>query len=128
MISAASRDVSAGRMFGLCRDANRPDGGFAVGALSGLVDSGYVVSVHPERESVVGGRLFPDDVVSFVYRNADLLSRAGYVASCWRDIRSGLAHLDVSTVVYDRREAVRLCREFDQLGFFDAWCGRGVRV
>lgn len=128
-VVVSRRGVSVSRLPGLCQRLNAPGGGFAIHALSGeRVRDGFVVSIHPEREQYIGDRVDVGDVIAYAFENADLLVRAEWVLSCWRDDVTGVAHLDVSMVVYDRREAVRLCREYGQATFWDASTGRAVRV
>lgn len=111
----------------LAREVTRGRG-FTVSALSGFaMRSGYAVSVHPERSQTIGGPVFADDLMDFVRANWDLLGKPGAVLGGWRD-ESGMARLDVSTVVHDRERARVLARAHGQCAVFDLVRARLVRA
>jgi hypothetical protein len=105
------------------------DGGFSVDPRTGFpVSEGFSVAIHPEREQQLTGRVRFADVKAYAFRNADLFAKRGVVYGGWRDPQTGVAFLDVSTVVATRAEAVSLARKHNQLAYFDFTAGRSVSV
>lgn len=98
-----------------------PDGGFTVDPRSGEdVTSGYAVAVHPDLCVIHTGDVEAGDILAYMISYAaDILARPGRVVGGWRDPDSGMAYLDVSTVVPDLDEAMSLAREHRQLAIFD---------
>jgi hypothetical protein len=121
--------ITTGYLGDLARELNKPGGGFTVSATSGFpMRAGYALSLHPEREQQIGGRVCADDLMNYIRDNWDLLGKPGVVLGGWRDRESGRAFLDVSTVVHDRERAGVLARAHKQLAYFDLRTGCEIRV
>ncbi|WP_158881959.1 hypothetical protein [Amycolatopsis anabasis] len=107
---------------------NGPEGGFSVSPLTGHdVRSGYAVSLHPDRERQIGGKVTPEDIRDFAYDNAAVLMAGGVVLGGWRD-DNGVSYLDITTIVYDREEALALGRKYGQIAIWDFARGASVKV
>lgn len=93
-----------------------PDGGFTVDTATGKDQTtGYMVAAHPERSKIIPAeRITPQDLSDYAAANSDLLSQPGMRFGAWHDPESGNVYLDISAVVADRAEAVRLGRAHNQ--------------
>lgn len=97
-----------------------PDGGFSIIPETGdSVTSGYAVSIHPECERIITGRVLADDLADYVRKHADVLALPGRVFGGWRDPDSGAAFLDVSVTTPDLLTALEMARAHGQLAVFD---------
>lgn len=86
-------------------------GGFVVSPRTGnSVATGYAVSVHPERETRIGGFVGWRDLMDFIRENWDLLSHPDAVLSATVDRRTGVKLLNVGTVVRELDRAKLLAR------------------
>lgn len=116
-------------------------GGFVVSARTGnRVSTGYAVSVHPEREQLIGGFVSARDLLTFMIENWDLLSDPRAVLQARRDWKAGYTVLSVCTVVpvppNGGRDAVRRAQELarqlahvnESRTFVDMTDGRIFRV
>lgn len=111
---------SDARLVRLADALSVPDGGFTVDPRTGGdVRTGYGLSVYPERERQIGGKVTPEDIRQYAYDNADLLAIPGNLLGGWRDPETGIAFLDVSTVRHDRDDALFIARQNGQLAIFD---------
>lgn len=81
-------------------------------------DKVCVVSPYKDRERVFDS-ITPMDLAQYVVDNYDLLSKDGHYFGGWADPDSGKVFLDVSIATPDRAEAEKLCRENEQLAYFD---------
>jgi hypothetical protein len=95
-----------------------PNGGFSIDANGIEPTTGYAVSTFPEFERKLGN-VGTDDLDQFLRDNSELLRRPGILFGGWRETESGIAFLDVSTVVNDRETAAKLARDHNQIAFFD---------
>jgi hypothetical protein len=103
----------------LCDALSVPHGLFVLDPATGeRLTSGYVVALrgHVSRFT---GRVYPDDVSSFAYRQARELTRAGRVLLGFRVGRGGMVSLTVAMVTHSLKTARRLAREDDQRTFVD---------
>jgi len=97
-----------------------PDGGFSVIPATGEnVTSGYAVSIYPEYERIITGRVTADDLAAYVHEHAALFARPGRVFGGWRDPDSDAAFLDVSVIVRDLGDALAFAAAHDQRAVFD---------
>lgn len=97
-----------------------PDGGFSIIPATGEnVTSGYAVSIYPERERIIPGRVATDDLADYLRKHAEVLALPGRVFGGWRDPASGAAFLDVSVITRDLSDALTLAHAHGQLAVFD---------
>jgi len=82
-------------------------------------DSGYAVSVFPERAVTKHGYFTAPEILDFYNRNKDVLEGEYIGAWCERQPEGVICYLDVSTLVYNGAEARRLASEHKQLAIFD---------
>lgn len=97
---------------------------------SHFVDSGYAVSLHPEREEHVSA-LLPQHVAlgflaGYVLRNRRVLSTPGLHLGAWLD--NDVICLDIVTIVDDQAKALDLAVEHNQLAIFDLSAGLEIRT
>jgi hypothetical protein len=96
------------------------DGGFSVHIGSGAAArEGFAVSIYPQFERRVRGLVTVQYLAGFVTEHALPLTRPDVVFGGWRDPRSTIAYLDLSIVVPDRAQALRLARLHGQRAIWD---------
>lgn len=97
------------------------EGGFTYHVTSGSSPtSGYVLSIHKDRERVLDiEALTPTDLVNYVAGNQDLLGKSDHYLGAWHNTDDGKVYLDVAVVTDNKPEADRLAREHNQLAYFD---------
>lgn len=108
-----------------------PDGGFTWNPRTGkTVRSGFAVSPFKDRERATWpSSVNSKHISSFVYENSDLLNQeALYYVGAWHNPADRLVYYDVTVVVPTAREAITLCRAFDQLAYYDFAAGKSVPV
>jgi hypothetical protein len=104
----------------LAKALDTPDGGFSVNTKTGEnVTSGYALSIYPEFERQIKGRVTAREIERYMWDHSEDLAVENVVFGGWRDPETGIAFLDVSMVINDRTEALRLARQYDQLAVFD---------
>lgn len=81
-------------------------------------DKVFVVSPYKDRERVFD-KIKVTDLAQYVVDNIDLLSKEGHYFGGWADPDSGKVFLDVSIASSDRDAAAQICRDKDQLAYFD---------
>lgn len=112
--------VSDPKLSALADALTVPDGGFSVISVTGEnVISGYAVSIYPERERIITGRVTGEDLADYLREHVDALALPGRVFGGWRDPASGAAFLDVSVITRDLPTALALARSHGQLAVFD---------
>jgi hypothetical protein len=88
---------------------------------------GYSASPYPERSFAVSvDRFTKGDLVKFVLRNRDLLKKGDHYLGAW--LEEGKAYLDISVLSKDATSAEKLCREKDQIGYYNLAKGEYVLV
>lgn len=103
------------------------DGGFSVNPRTGQAPvSGYAVSTNPECNRRFTGKVSAEDIRSYAFDHAAILVTGSKILGAWLDTETGITHLDVSTVVYDRSEALALAREHGELAVWDI--ARGIEL
>ncbi|WP_439377844.1 hypothetical protein [Amycolatopsis lexingtonensis] len=90
--------------------------------------SGYAVSVNPEANRQLPGPVSTGVILGYAYLFGHLLDQPGKVLGAWRDSETGITHLDVSTVVGDREDALMLARAFGELAVWDYAGGEEIRT
>jgi hypothetical protein len=111
-----------------CANTRQADGGFSIDANTGhAVTGGYAVAAHPDRE-VILAECTMGDLLEFMIRNADLLSLPGVIMGGWHDPEDHRVYLDVSILVEDRDEAIKLAVDHDQLAIFDFATGESIKT
>jgi hypothetical protein len=104
------------------------DGGFSVDPRTGDdVTGGYAVAVHPECEEIFA-QVTPVGVWGYMERHAETLALPGRVMGGWCDPSDGRVYLDVSILVEDRDEAIKLAVDHDQLAIFDFAAGESIKT
>lgn len=115
------RSAGIGEVF---ESVSEPDGGGTWDPRSGKSPTvGFCVSKFPDRSFVFDkvpsrDELF-DALESFYDKNGDLLSHDQYYIGLWNDPKDGKVYLDVSERVYDAGQARAICKDNDQISFFD---------
>ncbi len=79
----------------------------------------YAVSMYKDREQVIPGQPTKEQLAAYVEKNADLLAQPDHTLGTWFNEEDGNTYLDVSIVVPDMAEALRIARENNQLAIFD---------
>jgi hypothetical protein len=80
----------------------------------------YVVVVYPElSEAVPGPDLAPARIRQFIADHLTLLADPRNNVGTWFDDEDGYSHLDVSTALPDRAQALALGEQYNQMGVFD---------
>ncbi|HVV11593.1 hypothetical protein [Amycolatopsis sp.] len=103
------------------------EGGFSVNPRTGQAPvSGYAVSTNPECNRQFTGRVTAEDIRSYAFDHAPILVTGSKILGAWLDTETGITHLDVSTVVYDRSEALALARKHGELAVWDV--ARGIEL
>ncbi len=106
------------------------NGGFTFNAVSGkFPKSGYSVSIHQDRETVIPAdhALTMADVEAFAEKNTDLLKGTkGAHFGAWHDEETGKTYLDVSHIEKDRDKAIALARANNQEGIYDLAAGKTI--
>ncbi len=77
--------------------------------------NGYAVAYYPERGAVIDGQATPDDIRAFITKNKDILTDPENAVGTWFNPEDGKSYLDISRVVPNRAEAIRLGREKNQI-------------
>lgn len=106
-------------------------GGFVVSARTGnrpQIRRGYAVSVHPERETWIGGFVKGRDILEYMIRNWDLLSDPRALVSARRNRKTGVTELNVCTVVGNRERARLLSQVHESSSFVDMRDGKIEKV
>jgi hypothetical protein len=67
-------------------------------------------------------------LASYAAKNWDLLKETSNYMGGWHNPDDGKVYLDVSTVVETAAEAERLCREANQIAYFDLVKGQSIKV
>lgn len=89
--------------------------------------SGYAVSLHKGRESVLPAAPSEHDLARYTYANRDVFAAdPGAHVGVWHDPESGQHFMDVSHVDPDFSSALKKAKANNQLGIFDL--GRGETV
>jgi hypothetical protein len=100
-------------------DATAQNGGasFTIDGQDRTGTDAYAVSIYPDRERIVDGTATADDIADFAAANHDVLADGRAVIGTW--VHEGRTYLDVSALVSDRLEALRLGEQHGQLAIFD---------
>lgn len=89
--------------------------------------SGYAVSLHKGRESVLPNAPTDMDLAKYTYANRDAFELdPGAHVGVWKDPESGQHFMDVSHVDPDFQSALQKAKDNAQLGIFDL--GRGETI
>lgn len=121
--------LPASRLAALADALRVPDGGFTLDPATGAaIESGYVVSVHPDRERVFDRPVTGADLAAYIADMVQVLARPGRAFGGWHDPDSGRAHLDVSVVVASLADAMTLGRAAGQLAVFDLDTGQSIPI
>lgn len=79
----------------------------------------FAVSMYKDREQVIPGQPTKEQLRAFIEKNKDLLSTPDHTLGTWFNEDDGNTYLDVSIVVPDMAEALRIARDNQQLAIFD---------
>lgn len=90
---------------------------------------GMAISIYPDREAIFNPLdLSAESLQSYIDENLDLLADPLNHIGGWYNPDDGKIYIDISRVVQSRREATRLCREYQQYAFYDLGTGEQVNV
>jgi hypothetical protein len=106
-------------------------GGFSYEVAAGRFIEGdaKIVSPYPERSKVfTKDSLTPNDLASYIAKNADLILSKDHFFGGWLDQETGKVYLDVSVAVTTDEEAHRIASEADQIAYWDNGKGETVYV
>lgn len=113
----------------LAQRVSRPGGGFTLDVIGGSrVAEGFAVSVYPEREQRLTGRVVWHDLMAYTRANIDLLRKPGVRLGAWHDAGTGVVFLDVVLVLESRERACALGVAHGQVAVFDLGAGRVIRL
>jgi len=108
-----------GSLHSLVEALQVPDGGFTVNAWTlAPITGGYAVSEHPELQRILGS-VREGDLLEYLLTHGEIAEREGNAFGGWTDPADGRIYLDVTTVVDDLDQALKLARENDQLAVWD---------
>lgn len=115
---------------GILDAIGRADGGFTYHAVTGDQPKvGFALSLHPDREAIMDdSKATVVALASYAAKNWDLLKETNNYMGGWHNPEDGKVYLDVSTVVDSAAEAERLCREANQIAYFDLVKGQSIKV
>jgi hypothetical protein len=116
------RRIPVGRLSEEIARRHQDDGGVTInprfGNLTG--QSLFAVSLYPDRSVIQAGRsLEPAHVAAFIRQHADLLRDPRNCIGTWYDELGDVTYLDITAVLSDRLEALRLAVRFNQVGMYD---------
>lgn len=116
-------------------NVTKPDGGFTFDPVKGrMASTGYAVSPFPERSKVLDvENLKPKElrkaITDYVAENMDLAEKENHYVGGWRDPQpGGKVYLDISIVVKDKEEAIRIAKAKDQIAVFDFQTFESIQV
>lgn len=114
----------------LAKRVQDPDGGFTVDPRTGKdVKEGYAVAIYPDRSKEIPHKAVNRQVIQdYAENNKDLLVQDGNMMGGWHDPDSGNVWLDVSRVTNDKREAISLAKEHNQIAIFDLGSGNSINT
>lgn len=120
------QSVLSDSLHGLVEALQVPDGGFTVNAWTlHPVTGGYAVSVHPEAQRILGS-VREGDLLEYLLTHGELAERSGNAFGGWKDPADGRIYLDVTTVVDDLDQALKLARANDQLAVYGFAEGKSI--
>lgn len=94
------------------------NGGASYSLTYGNVTKGYAVSPHKNRETQIPLPQFNNTALrNFVLENSDLLANEGHFLGAWID--NNIVYLDVSIAVTSKARAAKICKDSNQLAYFD---------
>lgn len=96
------------------------EGGFTVQPVTNdSPTKGFVLSIYPEREAIYDAdKVSPKTIRDYLRKNIDFIKgNPKRHLGGWLD--GGKVYLDISEIVNNAEEAMRLCKEHKQLAFFD---------
>lgn len=80
----------------------------------------FAVSLYNERGAIAPGRVVDARMMEkFIRANEDLLADPRHAVGTWHNPDDGLTYIDVIALLPDKKTAVRLGRQFDQIAIFD---------
>ena len=83
-----------------------------------MVTTGYAVSARKDLEQVIPLESFTVGALeSYIVRNNEILAVENNMLGAW--MSEGMVYLDVTTVVSDESEAVRIAKSANQLAIFN---------
>lgn len=99
--------------------------------------SGFMLSINPAQEHTfsVNGmdkaeakQAIMKEVGQFIRGNKEILDDKGKFFGAWLDKESGKLFFDVSTHVGTKQKAIDLCKQYNQIAFYDIKSGKEVRI
>lgn len=114
----------------LAERVQTPDGGFTVDPRTGKdIKEGFAVAMFPERSREIPHKDVDREALQkYTKDNADVLSQPGNMMGGWHDPDSGTVWLDVSKVTTDKREAIDLAKQHNQIAIFDLGSGNSINT
>jgi len=114
----------------LAERVQTPDGGFTVDPRTGKdIKEGFAVAIYPDRSrELQHTKVNRDSIRKYADDNSDLLSQEGNMMGGWHDPDTGNVWLDVSRVTTNRREAIDLAKEHNQIAIFDLGSGNSINT
>ena len=96
-------------------------GGATYNPLTGDVPiKGNVVSIYPQHSVAIDVKDFkPSDTSKYLKAHEDLLKEPGHYAGYWHDLDTDKICMDISVVVASHDDAINLCIEHDQKGYYN---------
>ena len=83
-----------------------------------MVTAGYAVSARKDLEQVIPLESFTVETLeAYIVRNNEVLAVDNNMLGAW--MSDGMVYLDVTTVVDDEAEAVRIAKNANQLAIFN---------
>jgi hypothetical protein len=80
----------------------------------------FAVSLYPKRGlRIAGDRLSSRLIEAFIKRNTDLLDDPRCAVGTWFDEESGYTYLDITATLPDKKLALELGRQYNQIAIFD---------
>ena len=110
---------------------SEPDGGATVGVGDDVtfVTSGFALSTYPERSVAMDAKdITRESIYNYVKENEEVLREEGNYLGLWHDPETHKVYFDVSCIVDDASKARQLCKDNDQIAFFDMQLFQSVEV
>ena len=80
----------------------------------------YAVSLYPDRTAFIPGQQIPIALLTtFIQANQALLEHARNAVGTWYNREEDITYLDITTLVVEREEAIRLASRYNQVAIHD---------
>jgi hypothetical protein len=90
-------------------------------------DKGFSVSIHPDHEKTIAGKVSETDLETYVRDHGDFIAATpGAHLGMWYDVQADKWYLDVTHVEPNRDRAIELAQTHNQEGIYDLEKGETI--